>query len=226
MWKNCFDGRRRKQLLLVLSALLIADLLASALFIRSVYSTLYQYASPGPFDVAVVYFASHPDKAHLEGDDLLHLQYAAELFRTSAVEHIICVGGARSWTHRVGARMMRDFLIQSGIPAARVFYDSTSFDSFSNWHNARQIIRTHSWRKVAFISDPLHLARLLDIAASSTDLDIAAVPPPHYARPDTRTRFMLWKKTHHEWLAWAAAAILSPETHQKTLRYLRNKRLL
>ena len=47
-----------KKVGLVLAALLLADLLASALFIRSAYSTLEQHASPGPFDLAVVFFSA------------------------------------------------------------------------------------------------------------------------------------------------------------------------
>jgi len=214
-----------KKVGLVLAALLLADLLASALFIRSAYSTLEQHASPGPFDLAVVFFSGHPDEAHLQGAELPRLQYAAELFHAGTIGHIVCVGGARSWS-RSGARMMRDVLLRSGIPAARVSYDSTSFDSFSNWRNARQIIRARRWRSVAFITDPLHLIRLLDIAAAATDLDITTAPPPHYARPDARTCLVLWQKTHHEWLAWTAAALLPAAIHQKILRYLRNKRLL
>ena len=65
-----------------------------------------------------------------------------------------------------------------------------------------------------------------DIAAAATDLDITAAPPPPYAHHDARTCLVLWQKTHHEWLAWPAAALLPAATHQKILRYLRNKRLL
>ena len=225
MWKKWLAGPWKK-VGLGLAVLLLADLLASALFIRSAYSTLDQHASPGPFDLAVVFFAGHPDKTHLAGADLPRLQYAAELFHAGTIAHIVCVGGARSWSRSGGARMMRDVLLRSGIPATRVLYDSTSFDSFSNWHNAHQIIRAHRWRTVAFITDPLHLIRLLDIAAAAAELDIAAAPPPHYARPDARTCLVLWQKTHHEWLAWTAAALLPAAIHQKILRYLRNKRLL
>ncbi len=218
-------GRLLRPVARVLTAALVADALATALFVHLGYQSLQEHTSAGSFDAAVVFFSGHPDTDHLDDDDVRHLEHAAHLFRVGAARHIVCVGGSRSWTERVGARMMRDFLLRAGLPAARVLHDSTSFDSRSNWREARRIIRAHQWTRIALVSTPLHLLRLLELAADET-MDISVAVLPRYQRRGLGMLLPLWVAAHREALAWLAMAVLRADTYREALRWLRNARVI
>lgn len=218
-------GRFLGLLARLLPVALVVDALATALFVHFGYQTLQERSAAGPFDVAVVFFSGHPDTDQLDDDDVRHLEHAAHLFRVRAARHIVCVGGARTWTERVGARMMRRFLLRAGLPPERVFHDSTSFDSRSNWREACRIIRSHGWRRIALVSSPLHLVRLLDLTAAE-ELRISVAVPPRYQRRGAGMLLPLWMAAHREALAWVAMAVLPTDTYREALRWLRNKRVI
>ena len=121
---------------------------------------------------------------------------------------------------------MRDYLLQRGVPEHRVFADSTSFDSRSNWRNARRIASENGWLSVVLISTPLHLYRLLDEADGTEGLTVTAAFPDTWLRLEAGTAARLWADAHVEALAWGAGAVLADDLHRDILRRLRNRRLL
>ena len=202
--------------------MLALDLAGSALYIYNAYRFNEQLSlAAHSVDAAVVFYASDPKSDRVAGRDVVNLRHAADLFRRRVVRHVVCVGGARSYTERVGARMMRQFLLQEGLTPDRVLADSTSFDTHTNWHNARRMANEQGWRSVALVSDPLHLYRITDIARGD-DLSLSTSFSPIYREFDARLLLWSWMRVHREIVARAASSLLPRDLHREIVRWLRN----
>ena len=59
----------------------------------------------------------------------------------------------------VEAQAGRDFLVEQGVPADSVWMEARSRHTLENLFNVRATMRSHGWRKLILISDPLHLPR-------------------------------------------------------------------
>ena len=216
---------------LMLALLVGLDLVGVTLLAAGAYRTVRQYKPAGPVDAAIVFFGGEPD-LKLLAVDVDKLDHAVRLLAEGKVRNVLCVGGSRPYTTRVGARMMRSNLLRRGLPPDRILADSTSFDSRSNWHSARTIAAERGWGSVVLLSRPLHLMRLLSESEGTPQLEVFATFSPSWDNPGISTATglatatALWRYAHFEALAWTAAALLPPETYRRVLRYLRDRRLI
>ena len=173
-------------------------------------------------DAAVVFFGDH-DRHYMPGRETLRrLDHALELYREGMIDNLICVGGISLVKKRgvSGSYMMRDYLIRKGVPGSRVMYDSVSYDSFSNWEEARRMLVSNGWKTVTLISSPFHLYRLSGIV----DADGLVLSFSPYSRECkvSLTAFMYQRQwIHHEWIAYAALKLLPEQYYRKLLRMIR-----
>ena len=140
------------------------------------------------------------------------------------VNHILCVGGARPRFNVFGSESMRQFLIDEGIPAERVFLEKKSFDSRTNWHMAYKTVKSHGWDKLIVVSSPFHLHRFRQIIRDEPKKDLKVFFSPYslkYSQP-LITYFDIWMQVHYECLAHFSQ-LLPEKTYNKMIKQMRGQ---
>ena len=97
---------------------------------------------------------------------------------------------------RPEADVMRDLLIERGVPADMVYTDPVSEDTYQNIKNAKAIIEQLGLSKPLIITSDYHLPRAMDIAKAEGFFPQGAASP-------TKQELGFWLKNHgREALAW------------------------
>ncbi|MDP3459703.1 MAG: YdcF family protein [Hyphomonas sp.] len=154
-----------------------------------------------PVDALVVFF-DRP--GHFE-----RVETAIEAIQTGHARNVLMVGGCRPQTGRVGARDMSEFALQAGISPGQVHTGAGSYHTRSNLDEALEIAKDHGWASIAFVSDPLHLVRIRDMAASDKALASLANGRA-IASPYSGGSLTIVNRAHRE-LAYGAVSAVLPE---------------
>ena len=138
----------------------------------------------GPADAAVVLGAAvrttGPSPVYVE-----RINHAVELYRSGAVKYLIMTGGKGLGERVAEADAGRDRAIAAGVPASAILTETRSRDTQENLLNVKPIVAAHNIGKVLIVSDPLHMARAMQMAA---DAGLEAAPSP---TPTTRYRTLM-----------------------------------
>jgi uncharacterized SAM-binding protein YcdF (DUF218 family) len=130
----------------------------------------------GPADAAVVLGAAvrttGPSPVYVE-----RINHAVELYRTGKVKYLIMTGGKGLGERVAEAEAGRDRAIAAGVPAEAILVETQSRDTRENLANVKPIIAAHGFGRVLIVSDPLHMARAMQIAQAA-GLDAAPSPTP------------------------------------------------
>ena len=111
-----------------------------------------------PSDVAIVLgnqvYADGRPSARLAG----RLDRALDLYRDKVVPNII-VSGALGVEGHNEAVVMRQYLIDKGVPAERVLADEFGFNTAATARNSARLMEAHGWRSATAVSQYFHIAR-------------------------------------------------------------------
>lgn len=215
--------RDPRRLLALAGGLFLFDLAAAA----GTYACVARHDSPpaGRRADAVIVFCN--GIGPFEGVDATtreRLRFAAGLVqagRAGAVAGIGCHWKVNEEIPDGMARLLEGF----GLWPEAVFVDRASFDTTSNWIEARAIIAREGWRRVWLLSSPLHLFRISWLIERETPAaELAAFERENYAfvPEGGATRVLAaYKEVHHEWLAWAGRLLLPESWFRGYLRWRR-----
>ena len=118
----------------------------------------------------------------------------------------------------VGSREMRNYLIRNNINSEIIYYDSLSYDTISNWHEAQKIINRNHFEKIIIISSPLHIYRIAKIVnRNNTFFSTHA-----FNNKSISDYFSTYKNIHHEWIALILTALLPEKIYLKLLYWYRS----
>jgi SanA protein len=123
------------------------------------------------------------------------LDKTVEMYLASPCPVIVC-GAQGDDEPRPEADVMRDLLIERGVPADRIYTDPVSTDTYQNIENAKAIILSLGLSRPLIITSDYHLPRAMDIARAEGFF------PQGVASP-TKQEIGFWLKNHgREALAW------------------------
>lgn len=150
---------------------------------------------PAAYDVIVVLGA----QVKATGEPSVQLEWrlntALDMYNASPCPVIVC-GAQGSDEPRPEAYVMRDLLVEDGIPADAVYTDPVSWDTYQNIGNAKAIMGELGLSKPLIITSDYHLPRAMEIAK------MEGLEPQGAASP-TRREIVYWMKNHgREALAW------------------------
>lgn len=117
-------------------------------------------AQPRPSDVAVVLGNRVERSGAPSGHLRLRLDHALALYQQGMVKNFIVSGGLG----REGfeeADVMRDYLLQRGVPAENIFTDRDGYDTYETARNAKSIMDAHGFTSAVVVSHYFHLPRAL-----------------------------------------------------------------
>lgn len=134
------------------------------------------------------------------------------LYRQGKIKKIIVSSGSGSliFRDRLEAPLLRDYLVQSGIPAQDVLLDSTSDNTFQNAMNTAKILRDSvPDGQYLLITSALHMYRAqacfykagvaTDAFPVSKNAGKLRWDPAFLLLPDP-ANFTVWDKMMHEWV--------------------------
>ncbi len=161
------------------------------------YSYYREKTVPAPSDYDVIVTLGAQVQPNGEPSVQLdwRLNKTAEMYFAAPCPVIVC-GAQGADEPRPEAEVMRDELIERGVPADSIYTDSVSFDTYQNIRNAKVIIQQLNLSKPLIITSDYHLPRAMDIAKAEGFVP-QGVPSP------TRQELNYWLKNHgREALAW------------------------
>ncbi|RMG39141.1 MAG: YdcF family protein [Candidatus Dadabacteria bacterium] len=207
-----------KKFALILLLLVVTDLLAVFGYTCLVIADIQKHRPSYPVDAAFVFFNGFGSSNGLSEFTNRNIEHAAMLFRGKKIRNIVCLGGARPQRRLYGAELMKQVLINNGIPAEKVFSERESYDSLTNFSAGIEIAGKNQWRTIVLISQYLHLYRLAYIAERS---DFTFYMDPPTMRWIEMGPLKVVLAVHHEWLGWAAAMLLPEKLYLSILHWSR-----
>ena len=152
--------RRFKIPFIVFTSLLVIDVTFSISYFYITCNFLSKYS--GQFYPTVVVFFHDVDvqgEYGLSSVSIQELDVVVNLYKSENVQEVICLGGCTK-RHESGSLLMKKYLESRGIVRDRIIRDSLSFDTYTNWEEARRIIRANNIQAVTLVSSPMHLYRI------------------------------------------------------------------
>lgn len=86
------------------------------------------------------------------------LDKALELYRTGMFRDVIVSGGVGEEGFDEAA-VMRQYLVEHGVPADRVYADGRGLDTFETARNARALMAARGWKSALVVSQYFHVPR-------------------------------------------------------------------
>lgn len=102
---------------------------------------------------------------------------AARLYRMGKVDYVLAVGGNQPWlgASTPEAELIRDLLIEWGVPEDAIRIETTSLNTRENAVRAAEIIRHSGWLRVLLVSSASHIPRAV---AEFQQAGIQVIPSP------------------------------------------------
>ena len=211
------------------AVILACDLLAVVLYDRYVSSRIHAeaafYADAGrtPMDAVVVFCNGIGPHEGVDTTTRERLREAARLVRTGAARAVAGIGCHWKVNENIPDGMARH-LRRFGLSEDQIFIDEGSFDTTSNWIEARAIITREKWAHLFLLSSPLHLYRIGWLIQNETppqELKALDLRPRPYTPPRADNFITLYRETHHEWTAWIARLFLPQSIFRGYLKWRR-----
>ena len=103
------------------------------------------------------------------------INHALNLYRAGVVDYLIFTGGIGQGDRMTESEVARQYALEQGIPADRIFIETSSRITYENLLEARKIVLAQGFDRVLIVSDPLHMRRAMTMAH---DLGLNAAPSP------------------------------------------------
>jgi uncharacterized SAM-binding protein YcdF (DUF218 family) len=217
--KNLWYNFKGILLLLAIFIFIFAiDVAAVMLYFKHVNDFLNEQPKNFRADVGVIFFGDyleHDRYIELGPDSRNRADEAIRLYRHGRIKNIICVGGYEIRTWRGKPHLLCNYLIANGIPKENLTYDSLSFNTITNWREAKKIIALKNFKTTVAISSPLHIYRIASMIDSEQVLFAAY---PYVPEGFGEFRF-LYQNIHREWLSLFLNFALKDEV-RNTMVYL------
>jgi uncharacterized SAM-binding protein YcdF (DUF218 family) len=95
----------------------------------------------------------------------------------------------------------KQYLLQGGVPHARLLLEERSRNTLENMHNARGLIVAHGYERIALTSNRYHLARCQALASGLGIHAATCAAEPRYRAPLTQWPRLLLEGYYLHWYA-------------------------
>lgn len=211
-----------KKFLFFILLLVIINLSATISFVLVIDNSLKERAKPEKLDVIVILFADFThDYKDLGKASIKRLNHAMKMSKRYGTPSFLCVGGSRPNYRVKGADMMKSYLIANGINENRVYADANSYDTRTNWQDAKILIEANRWVEVGVVSTPFHLYRFNRfIIGNENDFELYLLPHPIFKTTPSSNLAETWMAVNYEWIAYAAY-LLPERLYEKLVGFIR-----
>jgi len=180
------------------------------------YHRVLRFADDQPdrfrVDAAVIFFGDYEDKKFELGEESLRrAARTLELLTDSMAANVICVGGNAVRSQYGWRNLLEEYFIRHGVDSSRVFGDSASFNTISNWREAKKIMDRQGFSSLVVVSSPLHVFRISRLV----DREQVYYSPYRNEFKDLGDYWKIVVAVHHEWVSFTLSALFKDETRDK-----------
>lgn len=198
--------------------LIIADVLICILYYSEVKKFIDNPERIENPEAVIVFFGDYDERNHcLLEISIQRLDHAIKLYDSLNCKSIVCVGGNRPGRHIKGSKISCDYLIKRGIDPEVLFFDTLSFDTKTNWIEAKKIVKQNNFSKIICVSSPLHIYRISKIACEH-DVYYSTFTINHSNIVDY---FNLFININKELFVWILYTLIPEKTYIKLLKCFR-----
>jgi uncharacterized SAM-binding protein YcdF (DUF218 family) len=207
-------GKKFRLAIIILISYLIVDFIGVVFYYHHVKDFVQGQKQDFRVDAVVLFFGDHNE----DGDDIgidsrNRADVAIRLFREGNVKSIISVGGYVKDLSDGKPNYMRLYLEKQGVPDSLLFSDSLSYNTITNWQEAKKIIQRKNFTSIVAISAPLHIYRISGLL----DFDTVYFCSYQYRLRTFNDYLRLYDDVHHEWISYTLSAIFKGELRNKVV---------
>lgn len=208
-------GRPRLRLLLIiLVSLMLFDFCGIALYYSFVQNFIARQKQDFKADAALLFFGDHNEaKNGLGIDSKNRADVALQLFKDGKVNSIIAVGGYAQHFLEGKPNYMDLYLKRNGIVDSLLFSESLSYNTITNWQEAKKIINRNEFNSIVAVSAPLHIYRVSGIL----DFDTIYYCSYQYRLQTFNDYQRLYNDVHHEWISFMLSAVFKGESRNRVV---------
>ncbi|MBN3859754.1 YdcF family protein [Neisseriaceae bacterium PsAf] len=123
------------------------------------------------------------------------IDYAIELYQNGLADNIIFTGGTPDKNYTSEGEVAAKWAIDKEIPAAHIFADTTSRNTYENLLHAKKIAQQNNFNTFIIVSDAYHLTRAKIISLLlGMDVQTAATPYSNFNSSDWKTKLKTYFK--------------------------------
>ena len=108
------------------------------------------------------------------------LDHAVELYQRGAARYLVVTGGRSEEDAVSEAEVAREYVLRRGVPESALLSEATGQDTVSSLRNVARVFRARGLERGIFVSDRMHMLRVLLIA---DDLGMSAHGSPTPSSP-------------------------------------------
>jgi vancomycin permeability regulator SanA len=152
-----------KTALIFIVVFLLLDIIAVILYWNYSISFI-KYNYNRNFDCGIVFFHSVKKTGGLSEDSKQRCNVSIDLFKTGKIRYILCSGGASASSDKIGSRLLKEYMLNSGIPDSLVLTDTLSYSSKTNIFESEKILKEKNFKSAILISSPSHIPRIIHLS--------------------------------------------------------------
>jgi uncharacterized SAM-binding protein YcdF (DUF218 family) len=212
MWKQWSNIRG----LILLGSILLGVIATDVVLVFSYYKLAVRFLENQPswrnVDAGIVFFGDYVDDGtRLGPDSEKRARCAIDLFRSSKINMIVCVGGYEIQQWRGKPHKMKEFLVRNGIPEKNIVHDSLSFNTLTNIQEAKKIMQALRLKSAVAISEPLHVYRISRVIKNDSIYFEA-----YRNNPSSPVEYWrLVRNVHREWVSRMLSLVLKDEMRNR-----------
>lgn len=198
-----------KKWLKIIGIAFVVDIILCVAFVTCVLIVSQDYEIY-PSEMGIVLMGdSANDYTDIGKQTRQRLNHSIKLYRQGYIKEFLCVGGSRPTHNYSGAQLMRQYLIDKGIPAEKIQMEQRSYDTVTNMSYTEEILRTQRPLRVVLISSPLHVFRIRALRDSRflQGRFVFYSPHPFFRAEPAYTLWEMWKTIHYEWSSFAMRSL-------------------
>ncbi len=116
------------------------------------------------FDCGIVFFHSVKKTGGLGEESKQRCNVSIDLFKSGKIKYIICSGGATTSKDEIGSKLMKEYILNTGIPDSLVLTDTLSYSSKTNLIESDKILKERNFNSAILISSPSHIPRIIHLS--------------------------------------------------------------
>lgn len=200
----------------------IVDITIVYLYYRHVNNFINSQPKDIKADTGILFFGDYlEDGIDLGPNSINRANKAISLYKADKFNHIICVGGYYFKTWQGKPHHMRNYLVKNGVPPEAILHDSLSFNTITNWYEAKKIMYNNNFHNAIAISEPFHVFRI-SLMIKDTNIYYSCY---QYRFEKFKDYWVSFKDVHHEFVSHLLSFMLHDKLRNKIVYTYRSVKL-
>jgi len=177
--------------------------------------------TPRKADAIIVLFDAFGEDHSLSGESIRRINWGVNLFKEGYAPYIIFTGGARPSHRLYGSKLMAEVAQGLGIPPDRIYYETNSNDTISNWKEGYKLVKAHRGQSALLVSSLFQLERM-KFLINNYDIKVYYLSVPYELSHPPLSFLALWCDAHYNIASYLLYCLLPSAAYRSLINFLRH----